>query len=86
MYGICDVRVWRSGNPYSTRTEAPSVDQLPWAKISVIPFAIALLRYGLLIELGRAGAPEETFLADRTLLLLAGVWAAIFAAGALHFG
>ena len=87
LRGVCTLAATVATSAYCVWAfSRPSVDQLLWAKISVIPFAIALLRYGLLIELGRAGAPEETFLADRTLLLLAGIWAAIFAAGALQIG
>ena len=42
----------------------------PMYQLSIIPVATALLRYGLVLETGRGGAPEEVFLSDRTLQAL----------------
>jgi decaprenyl-phosphate phosphoribosyltransferase len=43
--------------------------------------ATALLRYALLLETGRGGAPEEIFLEDRAIQALGLIWVVIFAAG-----
>ncbi|GIU88808.1 MAG: hypothetical protein KatS3mg009_3323 [Acidimicrobiia bacterium] len=45
---------------------------------------LAILRYALLLEQGRGGAPEELVLSDRTLLVLGAVWSAIFAVAVHH--
>jgi decaprenyl-phosphate phosphoribosyltransferase len=52
-----------------------------WFQVSIVPFVLALLRYGLLLETGRGGAPEELVLEDRTLQVLGLLWAACFAVG-----
>lgn len=50
-------------------------------QLSIVPFVIAILRYALLLDAGRGGAPEEIVLGDRTLQILGLVWVALFAAG-----
>jgi decaprenyl-phosphate phosphoribosyltransferase len=50
-------------------------------QLSIVPFTLALLRYGFLVDRGHGGAPEEVVLGDRLLLGLAVVWAALFAFG-----
>lgn len=47
-----------------------------WGVISIIPFVIAVLRYAVDVDAGRAGEPEEIVLHDRPLLLLGAIWAA----------
>jgi decaprenyl-phosphate phosphoribosyltransferase len=42
----------------------------PWVQLSILPFVIAVLRYALLVDQGHGSAPEELFLADRTLQLM----------------
>jgi decaprenyl-phosphate phosphoribosyltransferase len=37
---------------------------------------MALLRYGVDVDSGSAGEPEEIVLRDRMLLVLGGIWAA----------
>ncbi len=54
-----------------------------WAAWSVAPFVLAVLRYGVDIDAGRAEAPEEVALRDHTLQLLAALWLVLFALGAL---
>lgn len=56
---------------------------LPWAQWSVLPFVLAMLRYGAAIDRGAAEAPEEAALHDRVLLILAAVWLVLFGLGAL---
>lgn len=52
-----------------------------WFKLSIVPFVLALLRYALIVEQGRGGAPEEIVLEDRMLQLLGLCWAIVFAVG-----
>jgi decaprenyl-phosphate phosphoribosyltransferase len=60
-----------------------SAHGIPWAALSLAPFAVALLRYALQIDRGAAGAPEEVILSDRTLQLLGLGWVAVFSLGLL---
>jgi len=50
-------------------------------QLSIIPFVMAILRYALLLDAGRGGAPEEIVIGDRALQILGLVWVALFAAG-----
>ncbi len=52
-----------------------------WFELSIIPFVLAMLRYALVAAHGRAGAPEDVFLSDRTLQVLGLLWAGAYAAG-----
>ena len=60
---------------------APST--LPWAQWSVVPFVLAILRYGVDVDRGSAEAPEEVVLHDRVLLVIGVVWVVLFGLGAL---
>ncbi|HEV3494774.1 MAG TPA: decaprenyl-phosphate phosphoribosyltransferase [Actinomycetes bacterium] len=51
------------------------------AELSVLPLALVVLRYGLLLETGQGGAPEEVFLRDRPLQALGVAWALIYGTG-----
>jgi decaprenyl-phosphate phosphoribosyltransferase len=53
------------------------------SQLSVVPLVLFLLRYALLLDQGRGGAPEELVLADRVLGALAATWVALFA-GAVY--
>jgi len=53
----------------------------PMYQLSIVPMATALLRYGLVLERGHGGAPEEVFLSDRALQALALIWVVTFALG-----
>ena len=48
------------------------------AVASVVPFTVAVLRYAVEVDAGRAGEPEEVFLQDGAMHLLLIVWAACF--------
>ena len=61
--------------------QAPST--LPWAQWSVLPFVLAILRYGVAIDRGKAEAPEDVVLHDKALLVISGVWLLLFGLGAL---
>ena len=50
-----------------------------WFELSIVPFVLGILRYALLLEQGRGGAPEELVFADRVLLAMGALWALFFA-------
>jgi decaprenyl-phosphate phosphoribosyltransferase len=52
-----------------------------WYVLSIVPLALWLLRYSLLIGRGGGQAPEELILRDRALLLLGVTWSALFLGG-----
>jgi decaprenyl-phosphate phosphoribosyltransferase len=49
---------------------------------SIAPFAVAILRYALLIDRGEGAEPERLVLSDRTLGVAGAAWAMIYAYGA----
>jgi len=42
---------------------------------------MALLRYAMVLDAGRGGAPEDVVLGDRTLQVMGLIWVGLFAAG-----
>jgi decaprenyl-phosphate phosphoribosyltransferase len=64
--------------------EVATDNETPWPALSVAPFVIAMLRYALDVDQGRAQEPERIVLSDRTLQGLAVVWVVTFAIGAVH--
>ncbi|HEY2317424.1 MAG TPA: decaprenyl-phosphate phosphoribosyltransferase [Solirubrobacteraceae bacterium] len=58
--------------------ELPDIDGIPWRPLTVIPFAVCLLRYGSLVQAGAGEAPEEILTADRTLAIAAVTWLLLF--------
>jgi decaprenyl-phosphate phosphoribosyltransferase len=62
---------------------AQTPSSLPWAEWSLLPFVMAILRYGIVIDRGDAEAPEDAVIADKSLLFLGAVWLILFALGAL---
>ena len=58
-----------------------STASVPWFEITIIPMGVALLRYLLVVESGRGGAPEEVFVSDRTLQIMGVLWVALYAIG-----
>lgn len=52
-----------------------------WFQLSIIPFVIAILRYGLLLDRGEGAEPERLVLKDRALLVAGGCWGIIYAYG-----
>ncbi|MGI9185210.1 MAG: decaprenyl-phosphate phosphoribosyltransferase [Solirubrobacteraceae bacterium] len=62
--------LWAFGGPRS-----------PWREATILPFTVALLRYGLLVTGGRGGAPEEILLRDRFIQLTGVAWLLTFALG-----
>jgi decaprenyl-phosphate phosphoribosyltransferase len=52
-----------------------------WFQLSIVPFVVAMLRYAFLVDQGQGGQPEDVIIGDRTLQVLAIVWAGLFALG-----
>lgn len=50
-------------------------------ELTILPMMVALLRYLLILEQGHGGAPEEVFVADRTLQLFGLAWLVLFGLG-----
>jgi decaprenyl-phosphate phosphoribosyltransferase len=62
------------------------VGEPAWFQLSIIPFALGILRYALLLDQDEGeGAPEELVLSDRVLLAIGAVWVLLFAV-AVHGG
>jgi decaprenyl-phosphate phosphoribosyltransferase len=53
----------------------------PWYEVSIVPFAIWLGRYAVLLHRGDGEAPEELILHDWALLLLSLAWTVLFLCG-----
>ncbi len=51
------------------------------AELSVVLLTLGVFRYGLLLETGNGGTPEEILLRDRALLFLSLVWAVVYGLG-----
>lgn len=54
---------------------------LSWYELTIVPFVLWLLRYGLLLDQGAGQAPEELVLGDGFLLSMSAVWLAVFMCG-----
>jgi decaprenyl-phosphate phosphoribosyltransferase len=52
-----------------------------WRELTIVPFTILLLRYGLLITQGRSGAPEEILFSDRFTQVVGTMWLVMFGLG-----
>ena len=61
--------------------QLPTVGGVPWRPLTVVPFAVCLLRYAVLVQGGEGEAPEELVLRDRPLQLAGLVWLVLFALG-----
>jgi decaprenyl-phosphate phosphoribosyltransferase len=59
----------------------PITHGMPWRPLTIAPFAACLLRYMILVRKGDSEAPEQLLLHDRSLLLGASTWVALFALG-----
>jgi decaprenyl-phosphate phosphoribosyltransferase len=62
-----------------------SLDPL-FAELTIAPFVVGILRYGLLIDQGHTEAPEEVLLADKSMQAIIAVWLVFFAAGVYLHG
>lgn len=54
---------------------------VPWYQLSIVPFALGILRYAMVLDQGRGSAPEEIVLSDRALQVIGLVWVAVFGLG-----
>jgi decaprenyl-phosphate phosphoribosyltransferase len=61
--------------------DLPAVNGIPWRPLTVIPFAVCLLRYGRVVRAGGGEAPEEVLMSDRVLALAGIAWLVLFALG-----
>jgi len=50
-----------------------------WFQLSIVPFAIAIFQYALILEQGGGEHPEQVLTSNRTILLSGAVWAIIYA-------
>jgi decaprenyl-phosphate phosphoribosyltransferase len=66
---------------WALETKELADTDLPFYELSIVPMLTAMLRYLLLIERGRGGAPEEVFASDRVLQLLGVAWVVTFGLG-----
>jgi decaprenyl-phosphate phosphoribosyltransferase len=66
--------LWAFAQPHAA-------DGVPWSELSTIPFVLAILRYALLLEWGRGGAPEDLLLGDPPLLVLSIGWLVVYGCG-----
>ncbi|MGO9751226.1 MAG: decaprenyl-phosphate phosphoribosyltransferase [Solirubrobacteraceae bacterium] len=53
-----------------------------WRELTIVPFTVALLRYGLLVTAGSAGAPEKILFSDDFVQLTGVAWLVLFGLGA----
>jgi decaprenyl-phosphate phosphoribosyltransferase len=65
--------------------KSATVGEQTWFELSIVPFALAIFRYALLLTQGDGGAPEDLVLSDRVLIGLGVAWAVCFAI-AVHGG
>src|SRR5690242_11950351 len=61
--------------------QLPAVHGVPWRPLTILPFAVCLLRYGTLLRAGAGEAPDELILHDRLLQAAALAWLVLFALG-----
>lgn len=61
--------------------QLPTADGIPWRPLSIVPFALGLLRYQLLVVRGDGEAPEDVLLSDRLIQLAGASWVVVFALG-----
>lgn len=63
---------------WAFETKQIAASDLSYYELSIIPFVIAFLRYGLALERGHGAAPEEVFGRDRVLQVLGALWVLVF--------
>ncbi len=58
--------------------QLPAVHGIPWRPLTIAPFVLGLMRYGLLARVGGGEAPEDLVLADRWLASAGALWLLLF--------
>lgn len=57
------------------------VDGVAWSQVSIVPFTLGVLKYGLVVQEGAGGVPETVVLRDRLLQAIGAAWAITYAIG-----
>jgi decaprenyl-phosphate phosphoribosyltransferase len=65
--------------------KSATVGEQSWFELSIVPFALGIFRYALLLTQGDGGAPEDLVLSDRVLIGLGVAWVICFGI-AVHGG
>ncbi len=73
-FSIAAYSLWAFAQPHMH-------DGIAWSEVSIVPFALAVLRYALVLDAGRGGAPEDVVLSDRPLQLIGLMWLALYGLG-----
>ena len=55
-----------------------SRDGASWFELSIVPFAVAIFQYALIVERGEGENPEEVLTTNRAILASGAVWALIY--------
>jgi decaprenyl-phosphate phosphoribosyltransferase len=63
--------------------QEPRAGDVPWHAFSIAPFVLAMMRYSVDIDAGRAGDPEEIIWHDRVLQLLGLIWLGLVGIGVM---
>ncbi|WP_245604142.1 decaprenyl-phosphate phosphoribosyltransferase [Patulibacter minatonensis] len=58
--------------------EHPKTSDVPWWGLSIVPFVMGIMRYALLVDQGKGGAPEELVIRDPGLRYIGIAWVALF--------
>ena len=58
--------------------EHPRTSDIPWWGLSIVPFVMGIMRYALLVDQGKGGAPEELVIRDPGLRYIGMAWVALF--------
>jgi decaprenyl-phosphate phosphoribosyltransferase len=60
---------------------ADANSSIPYHELSIIPMVLALLRYLMVLETGKGGAPEEVFMRDWGMRVYASLWLVLYVVG-----
>jgi decaprenyl-phosphate phosphoribosyltransferase len=60
---------------------ADAASSIPYHELSIIPMVLALLRYLMVLESGKGGAPEDVFIKDWGMRIYASVWLLLYVVG-----
>ena len=66
--------------------EVGGQSSIPWSMMSIVPFSLGILRYAIDIDRGGSEVPEDTFLANLSLVVYGMAWALLFGLGAMGVG
>jgi decaprenyl-phosphate phosphoribosyltransferase len=66
---------------FESANQAGAGNATIWFELSIVPFAIAILRYSMLLDRGEGAEPERLVLSDRGMLVAGSLWAIIYGYG-----